>query len=273
MLLQLSKTGFVIAAGLALCCFLHWQTDFAIAQQLDIQVREAINEGEDPLGLSAVRDDYWLVADDNKAYYNLLNRARQTPLEELETAAREFRAQRLTESKLPQFVDMIRHSKKYIGQPVTMRGHILQTLEYKADENPFGIEQLYESMLYTDDSQAHPTTVVFLEKPENLPLGGELVNGVTVSGYFLKVYWYPSSDNATRKSPLILAHTLHVQPISLKGHSDINWVPFFTVGVFIALGLIATFAWLQRSDRRRMLAEQKRRLEQDASHFRVPGES
>ena len=222
---------------------------------------------DDPLGLKLVRDDRWLTANENPAYYGLLNQANEIPQQELAASAKEFIQKRRTEAKLSTFVDMIRNTKEFRGQPVVMKGHILQTLEYEAEENSFGIEHLYESTLYTEDSQSHPTTIIFLEKPDNLPLGGETVNGVTVYGYFLKTYLYPSSDKATRKAPLILAKTLTVQPSKVaKLPTETNPMIYWGIGSGLAV-LIFVIILVQRSDRRRMLENQKKRLDEQQPVF------
>lgn len=222
---------------------------------------------DDPLGLNLVRDDWWLTGNENPAYYGLLNKSNEISQKELADDARAFIRKRREESKLSTFVDMIRNTKEFRGQPVQMKGHILQTLEYEADENPYGIERLYESTLYTADSQSHPTTVVFLDKPENLPIGGETVDGVTVNGYFLKTYLYPSSDETTRKAPLILAKTLTVQPPKVTTlPTETNPFIYWGVGGCLIF-LILVIVLVQRSDRKRMLENQKNRLNEEQPVF------
>src|SRR5690606_28382922 len=139
--------------------------------------------------------------------------------------------ERRQKSNLPTFVDIIRNTKEFRGQPIRMQGHVLQTIEYEAIDNPYGIEKLYESTLFTEDSQSHPATIVFLEKPDNLPISGDLIDGVTVNGYFLKTYLYPSSDNTTRKAPLILAKTVSVPPqISSAKPSPLGPTVYWGIG-------------------------------------------
>lgn len=222
---------------------------------------------DDPLGFNLVRDDWWLTGNENPAYYGLLNKAAEVSQAELAKDAIAFLKQRREKTRLSTFVDMIRNTQEFRGQPVQMKGHILQTLEYEAVENPYGIETLYESTLYTDDSQSHPTTVVFLEKPDNLPVGGETVNGVTVNGYFLKTYLYPSSDETTRKAPLILAKTLTVKPPKVaKLPTETNAFIYWGIGGGVAL-LAFVVVLVQRSDRKRMLENQKKRLGEEEPVF------
>jgi hypothetical protein len=220
----------------------------------------------DAYELQEVRDDYWLRHEDTPAYYGLLDHARRVPREQLRTAGREFLAQRGEETGLPTFVDMLRNSSKYRGQPVFLTGHVLQTVEYDAAENPYGIEKLYETSLYTEDARHNLTTVVFLEKPDELPLGGETVDGVEVAGYFLKLYWYPAGDNQTHKAPLILARTVTVRPPTAHGPlvpPEIGY-PLLLAG-FI---LLVTVVWrIQQSDNKRMLERRKKELDSQQPDF------
>ncbi len=239
-----------------------------VAQDVEISSspNQEVLDIEDPLALSVVRDDCPLNPEDNPAYYRLLDLANQQAPNELTDAAKKFTATRKDLTKLPTFVDMIRNPKAYRGKPVRLKGHVLQTLEFDALENEFGIKKLYESTLFTEDSQSHPATIVFLEKPENLPIGGELIDRVTVSGYFLKVYWYPSSDDRTRKAPLILAKTVSVRPVPSASTGLEGPVVYGAIGIVFAV-LILGLILVQRSDRKRVLAAQKKRLDENVPEF------
>lgn len=193
--------------------------------------------------LNTVVDDTWLTNEESSAYYGLLNQAIQTPAAELQQQGSEFVQRRLERGKIPTFPDMLKNPAEWRGQPVTISGHVLQTVEYQPAPNPYGIGTLFESSLYIEDSQGHPITVIFTEKPENLPLSGELIDGVQVSGYFFKVYWYPSVDKQTRKAPLILARTVSVRPPFNPGPvvpPIVSWgllglMALFVVGVIIRI--------------------------------------
>lgn len=251
---------------------------FVIAASLksdaqDLSVSAGEDQGkvteDDPLGLKLIRDDFWLTGNENPAYYGLLKLAQDQSPEELAKTAKEFTAKRKAVSKLPTFVDMIRHPQAFRGKPVHLNGHVLQTIEYDAEENPHGIEQLYEISLFSEDSQTHPTTVVFLEKPESLPVGGETVNGVRVNGYFLKTYLYPSSDNKTRKAPLILARTVEITPQQAAKMPETTNKLIYGVIAGGLLLLVITVILVQRSDRRRMLERQKKQLEENAPEIQL----
>lgn len=134
-----------------------------------------------------------------------------------------------------------------------------------AGANDFGIEMLYEVWLFTADSQQHPVVLIMTSVPgELLKEVGRLkadgrpvvVNGVSGSGYFFKMYGYPAAD-AYRFAPLVLGGQLNwtaPQPAGL------NW----SLPLVLAVGLgifgvpIVWFVWRNR-------CEDRRRREQMAS--------
>lgn len=167
--------------------------------------------------LDQVQDRTFLDEADVEGYYGLLNQARQQEVPAVSAAAQKFLAGRRPQSKkfgrvppekFPLFADLLNEPEPYRGQPVTLRGHSQEMKRYAAEENPYGITTLYECSLFTDDSQSHPTTVVFTEAPADLPLGEQIVDGVVVSGYFLKLRAYYARDEKTRVAPLILARSI-----------------------------------------------------------------
>ncbi|MEW4489612.1 hypothetical protein AB1L42_16135 [Thalassoglobus sp. JC818] len=218
-------------------------------------------------GLNNVEDDTWLNSDDNIPYYALLQKVAETSPSELRTEANEFLKARQAESKLPTFIDMIRNPAAFRGQPVTLEGHILQVIDFPAEENDYGIERLYEAALFTDDSLSHPTTVVFLEKPENLPIGSQLVEDVAVSGYFLKTYWYNSNDDHTRKAPLILAKTISVRERTPSAASE-SWGTMIAISVLAAIGILSIVVFRsQLKDQRRLRSAQRNRIDNESITF------
>lgn len=161
-----------------------------------------------------------LTSDDREAYFRILKLTQRLEPEELRRLAREFRKDRHAASpryrqrpveKFPTFVDLFQHPEAYRGRPVTLHGYFRRLVTYDAGKNDKGIKDLYEGWLYPDDGQSNPTVVVFTEKPQGLPIGGDLAEEITVTGYFLKMYGYQAHDT-TRKAPLILAETVRWRP-------------------------------------------------------------
>lgn len=169
------------------------------------------------LSLDRVKDRTPLQEADVDSYYGLLELARRSPTESVRAAAAAFLNQRrplskkyskVSKEKFPLFADLLSEPEAYRGQPVFLRGHTQEIKQYAAEENPYGIKTLYECSLFTDDSQSHPTTVIFTEAPPDLQFGEQVVDGVAVSGYFLKLRGYHARDEKSRVAPLILARTM-----------------------------------------------------------------
>ena len=218
-------------------------------------------------------------ASESDAYYRVLDHARRVEPGALQAAATRFLLSRRKQSvnpvvrrqpveEFPVFVDLynnVKNPEVYLGQPVTLRGHVRRVVEMPAGANDFGIEMLYEVWLFTADSQQHPVVVIMTSVPgELLKEVGRLkaagrpvvVNGVSGSGYFFKMYGYPAAD-AYRFAPLVLGGQLNwtaPQPAGL------NW----SLPLVLAVGLgifgvpIVWFVWRNR-------CEDRRRREQMAS--------
>ena len=198
---------------------------------------------ERPLDFSMVVDKIPLQAVEGPIYHQLLARAREKSPDALTKEAAEFLQKRITQAdprqKFSQFVDILKHSAEYRGQPVALRGRILRLVRYPALENEQDIEWLYEASLITDDAQGNSTTIVCLDKPTEIPLGEQLIGNVSVTGYFLKIHRVPARDKNERLYPLILAARFDVGPASLAS-------PFWTKTLSKALAIagIATAVFL-----------------------------
>jgi len=211
-------------------------------------------------------------AGESAAYYRVLDHARRVDPETLRRAAARFLAarqkasgsaavRRLPVEEFPVFVDLyenVRRPEVYLGKPVTLRGHLRKLVEMPAGENPYGIQTLYEAWLFTSDSQQHPTVLVMtsvppelLEEVRRLKAANRpvLVNGVSGSGYFFKMYGYPASD-AYRFAPLVLGGRLEWMPPS-PGDLDRS-LPVVLAAGMVVFGLpIGWFVWRNRSEDRR----------------------
>lgn len=226
------------------------------------------------IDFSGVKDDTPVGYDDDAAYYALLNKAAQQEQKQLRTQAVEFVARQRAQSKYktlppekyPLFYEMLTRPDDFRGKPVLLKGHILRTDSYEAGENPYGIKTLYEAWIVTEDSQNHPATIVFTKKPDNLPLGEELMDGVEVAGYFLKLYTYPSLDRATRKAPLILAKTVIIRPAPKP--ADFLRSPAAIGAIIGTLVLLIAAVWtVQSKDRRRLRQRQGENLPERLPDF------
>lgn len=201
-------------------------------------------EAEPDIDLSGVTDRTPLAFEESPAYYALLERARRADPQGLEAQARQFLRQRWEDSprfrefpfeEFPLFYDLTQDPEAYRGQPLHLRGHLIRLVKYAAGPNDYGIDTLYEGWLVTPDAETHPTTVIFTQIPEGMPIGEELINGVSTTGFFLKLHTYSSRDKKTRFAPMVLAHTLEWTPVP----AGTNWLLSRTSTIVAILGLAA----------------------------------
>ncbi len=151
--------------------------------------------------------------EERDAYFRALELARQTPLAEQESYARDFRDDRWLSnplyakhkpSKFPVFWDMVNHPDVYRGRLVSLHGVMRKLTKFSPGEDSRGIQDVYEGWVYTDGSRSNPTVVIFLGKPDELTVGGDLTEEVRLTGYFFKMYRYESQEKFW-KAPLVIA--------------------------------------------------------------------
>lgn len=174
-----------------------------------------------PRLLDVVQDNtLGLRYEERDLYFRMLQLAQEIPLSRQEDFAADFREQRRLDdpryakrkpADFPPFVDLFQHPEVYRGRPVSLRGVLRKLTKFDPGKNTVGIDEAYEGWLYTDDGQSNPAVVVFLNKPQNLPVGGDLTEEIRVTGYFLKMYGYDAQDVA-RKAPLLLAGEVEWRP-------------------------------------------------------------
>jgi hypothetical protein len=216
--------------------------------------------------LDFVHDRTELAYEERAAYFGILNHVRRVAPDDLHRAAADFVHRRWSESQdlhtpqeqdFPLFADMLKRPAEYRGQPVLLRGHVIRVVKYPGDD-AYGLDPLYEAWLVTPDAQRHPTTVIFSELPPGLALGDDLVDGVSVAGYFLKLHLYASRDGKGRVAPLILARTMTV-----SAPAGVNFpvpVPVIYMGVIALIGSLVFFTWRASRGDRAFQAERRTRM-------------
>lgn len=175
----------------------------------------------DPAILAKVQQkSLGILEEERDPYYKVLSIARDNNFRQMVGLARANEEERITElareNKLsggafPIFVDIFRNPERWHGKLVTLRGHARQVIFYPAGENAYGLKNLYEAWIYTDDSQSNPAVVICSEIHPGMPTGNEITEEVIVTGYFFKMYGYRAQDT-TRIAPMILAQSLEWIP-------------------------------------------------------------
>jgi hypothetical protein len=208
--------------------------------------------------LDQVEDRTEVSYDDRSAYFGILDHVRQVDPYALRRAAADFviRRHQVTDPRLrntplekfPVFADLFLHPEAYRGQPVALRGHVIRVQRYSA-ANEFGLDPLYEAWLVPDDSNHNPAAIIFTDCPPELPVGEGLVDGVEVVGYFLKLHIHEARDGKVHIAPLILAHTVTVNPAGPP--AELLPRPLKIAGGIVLLALAAGGALWLASGRRR----------------------
>lgn len=168
------------------------------------------------------------------AYWDLLTWSRSQSFAELQQRAR----------KDPVLTQIWEEPKKNRGLPFRLKLHVRRVLEWDTDpkQNPLGVTKVYEAMGWTDESRSLPYTIVFLEKPPQLPLGSEVVADIEFVGYFLKISAYTAYDSI-RGTPLFMGRVRMVPSPRIRPAEGLG--PLQIGGLFVAglfgLGLVLWF--------------------------------
>jgi len=168
------------------------------------------------------------------AYWDLLRWSRTQSFAELEQRAR----------RDPVLTQIWEEPKKHRGHPFRLKLHVRRVLEWESDptQNPLGVTKVYEAMGWTDESRSLPYTIVFLEKPPQLPIGSEVVADVEFVGYFLKISAYTAYDSI-RGTPLLMGRVRMVPAPRIRPAEGLG--PLQIGGLFVAglfgLGLVLWF--------------------------------
>jgi len=204
------------------------------------------------LVLSTVRDHTMGILDEEReACYRVLKHAQEIDYQKQKTLARRNLKERHSETKyrdspledFPTFVDLFKNPERYRGKLVTLRGYLHRLETYKASKNDSGIETQHEAWLFTDKAQSNPAVIVCTSIPERLSSGpnqGELIENVTVTGYFFKLYGYTARDTH-RIAPLLLAQKIEWQP-NREAAMKLPAVVVYPLGC-VMVGIVVWFMW------------------------------
>lgn len=208
--------------------------------------------------------------EERDVYYGLLEVARLVPLKVqkqrahavAEAAEKQFRENpRRKGQPYSVFSDLVLSPQSYRGKPVTMEGYIQKLDRMEAGENPFGLKELYQVYLFTEESKGNPLVVVCREIPSHLPLPtkGNATNHIHVTGYFYKLWPY-EAGRGNWAAPLLMANRLEYRPPQPSAAS--LWMrQGFLLGVPSLFAVCLTAFWLRsraNEQRRRQLADQSR---------------
>ena len=208
----------------------------AAEKQLRIRRIEYLKEAEREVARLADERDFPLETwDKDWTKANQLLRMRQHTFAETEGSLDAF----------PTFVDVFKSPDAWHGKLVTMRGHVRKVHSYSPDEDLLGLGRLHELWLYTEHSQRNPAVIVCSSLPDGFPVTEDVVDGVTVTGFFFKKYRYAAQD-AHRLAPMLIAQRVEWAPVAAAAIQVPGWLVFLGSMLFMAV-LGGTILYFVRS--------------------------
>jgi len=155
--------------------------------------------GVDPRYLDTIRDNKPLGISEWEAWLHFFDVLQRSDEATLQGAA----------TRGVGFVQLLEQSKEYRGELVTTRGVIRRAHSAKTPRNEYGLTGYYQTWLRPDDHPEDPMVVWCLHLPDGFPIGMEMAEPAEVTGFFFKLWAYKSADGTVRRTPMLLARTIH----------------------------------------------------------------
>jgi len=189
--------------------------------------------------LDAVRDDTVFRAPESDAWFHLLELLEKNTEERLAKGS----------SGPVGYLQLERQPQAYRGRLVTVSGTARSAQEVAAPENAYGIERYYQIWLQPLRSDPELIVVYTLYLPFDFPVGEELDEPVSATGFFFKRWAYPSRSGILT-APLVLARSIQWTPVQLAvppGSSEEQTLLAAAAAAVIALCFVV---WVWRRSRR-----------------------
>lgn len=200
---------------------------------------EAYFPGVHPQYLQAVRDNTVFRAEESDAWFHLLRVLEDNSERQLADSS----------GGPVGYLQLDRQPLAYRGRLVTISGTVRSAQEIAAPKNSYGIERYYQVWLQPLRSDPELIVVYVLHLPANFPVGEQLDEAVSATGFFFKRWAYPSRSGILT-APLVLARSLEWQPAStapVPGSSQEQTLLAVLVASVFALGVVS---WVWRRGRR-----------------------
>jgi hypothetical protein len=232
-------------------------TEQGPAAEDDAEIRgakDAYYPGVHAQYFDAVRDNTVFRAEESDAWFHLLQVLEQST------------DQRLAESSGGPvgYLQLDRQPLAYRGRLVTVSGTVRSAEEVAAPTNSYGIERYYQVWLQPMRSDPELIVLYVLHLPVDFPVGPELDEPASATGFFFKRWAYPSRSGILT-APLVLARTLDWQPAPptpVTGSSQEKAIFAVVVASVFALSFV-TWVW-RRSQRPRVTSEAAGAVKLDA---------
>jgi hypothetical protein len=188
---------------------------------------------------AAVSDKAALSIEEMPSYWRLLRWARSQSFSEMKSHAR----------RDVLYTQLWQQPEKFRGQLVSLRLHLVRSLEHDAPQNSAGFKQVCEVWGWTDESQSFPYVAVLVERPPELKLGGKIDQEASFVGYFLKTMAYTDALGERRASPLLLGRLQLRERMATAASQPADAHAFWrtiSAGGGVLLVIAASWYWRRR---------------------------
>jgi hypothetical protein len=172
-------------------------------------------------------------------YYYLVDLANKTP-------AAELRKHAAPEAEIT-FAHLMREPIRYRGQLVTLKGHLRTLKRFEASENEklnsSGVKVLYQGDLFTNAAHPNPYVVIMPSVPDGLPLGLNISEDVTFTGFFFKLWRYKAADDLDRAAPVLIGQLMSWTPAP-SPEAGRDEATYWTLVALLAVLASGVVAWI-----------------------------
>jgi hypothetical protein len=162
------------------------------------------------------------------------------------------------------YADFVHDPVKYRGRLVRLELHVRRVLSYPVEDNPAGVERLYEIWGYSDESRGWLYDVVTAELPPGMPVGPSVQAQASFVGYFFKLQGYHEAGAkphaALLRAPLLVGRLANARPAPEEpSASAAAWVWLAGGGLMILVFagvMLLTLVQARKAKRRRTVRQQ-----------------
>jgi len=153
------------------------------------------------------------------------------------------------------FTELFGQPRSFRGRAVRVKGTLHRLERLPAMANDYGFDHYWQGWLQPAGGPASPLVVHFLQLPEGMATGLDIIEPVVVSGFFLKNMAYRAADGV-RLAPLVMAlEPLPPPPVSEAPGGGFWDRSLAALGVVTMLGIVTAigigFLIVGRGRRRR----------------------
>jgi hypothetical protein len=186
--------------------------------------------------LSSIKDHTVFRAAERDAWFHLIDVLESRGADELEAAS--------IHNDMG-FVPLFEQPEHYRGKLVTVRGEARRVLYRQAPKNDQGVQGYHQVVLRPAGGPDSPIIIYCLHLPHGFPVGENIREPVSVTGFFFKNWAYPT-EAAIHSFPTLLARTMQwTRPVEVESR-PLQGADFVAMVVISAAVGLSLAWWLVR---------------------------